>query len=361
MKQLLKFELLKIVQQKSIYVVGFLVLGLFLLTSIPNFENEEAYYEPYKGKVTEEKQALVEEQLASLPDMNRSDEQQAKNNVYQTFLNERSYAESVQDRIMMLDEKTDMANGEPALLAMEQSMLEQLELDTFTYHQAPNQTIDFVNTFGFIFAGALILVGLFSVYSNEYTTGVDNYIFSSKRGRKQISYAKFGASFIYTILVVCVWIGFDVVFHFIRFGNSGWESPIQYINKYLESPYDFTMIEYFGIQVGVHLIAALGFAALVLFVSANSKKPIISFLISGIIFGLPVAWRSILMQDSNWLIDISFTTGMRVDELFHTFSVYNIAGLLIIKPIFIMSIMIIIAAGFILATYQYVKRREVSV
>lgn len=359
MKELIKYEFQKIIKQKSIYFVGILLIALFLVTSLPVFENKEANYEPYEGRVTEEKVELVENGWESTTDMvvERTEEERANYDVYQSFLNERSIEESVQSRIQELETKVEINNDPEAV--MELAMLENISLDTFYYHDGPDQTVDFVNTFGFVLAGALILLGLFNIYSNEYATGVDNYILSSKRGRKEIVHAKLLASFLYTFLAVCVWVLFDVIYHLIRLGGSGWQSPLQYIWKYNSSPYDFTMAEYFGIQVGTHLIGALGFATLVLCISALCSKPIVSFLVSGIIFGLPVVWTSILSQESNWLIDISFTNIMKVEELYLNFSVYDVAGMYILKPIFLIILSIIFSLAFIYATYLYIRRIEV--
>src|SRR5690625_2569298 len=243
MKELIKFEFQKIIGQKSIYIIGLLMFLLFLFVFVPPSENREANYAPYEGEITAE----TAEELKDL----RGTE--AANHVYQSFLNERGIAELVQEKIQEL---AVAADNDPAA-AMEREMLQQLTLDTFYYHDAPGQTIDFVNTFGLVIAGALILLGLFNIFSNEYATGVDHYIFTSKRGRKQIVHAKLFASFLYTFLVVCAWVLFDVIYHYIRLGGSGWQSPLQFIWKYRDSPYDFTMAEYFGTQVGIHLIGAL--------------------------------------------------------------------------------------------------------
>src|SRR5699024_4613701 len=132
-----------------------------------------------------------------------------------------------------------------------------------------------------------------------------------------------------------------------------------FIFKYGNSPYDFTMIEYFAVQVGTHLIGALGFAALVLFISSLCSKPIVSFLVSGVIFGLPVVWMCILGLVTNWFIDLSFTNIMKVEELFLTFHVYDIVGLHILKPIFLVGMSMIFTIVFIYVTYYYVRYREV--
>src|SRR5690625_624799 len=191
MKELIKFEFQKIIGQKSIYIIGLLMFSLFLFVFVPPSENREANYAPYEGEITAE----TAEELKDL----RGTE--AANHVYQSFLNERGIAELVQEKIQEL---AVAADNDPAA-AMEREMLQQLTLDTFYYHDAPGQTIDFVNTFGLVIAGALILLGLFNIFSNEYATGVDHYIFTSKRGRKQIVHAKLFASFLYTLLVVCAW------------------------------------------------------------------------------------------------------------------------------------------------------------
>ncbi|WEG10855.1 ABC transporter permease subunit [Pullulanibacillus sp. KACC 23026] len=361
MRGLFKFELMKLFQQKSIYVVGFILFGLISLTT-PSYSYTSAdYYKPLVGKVTPAKIKLVNKETDKLIStygqglVNISDKQREKYGILETFSMERQVALNVQQRIGRLD----IQHSRKAQL--ERSMLDKLHLDTFNNNKAPAETIDFVNTMGLVFSGLMITLGLASIFTREYASGVANYIFTSKLGRRTIVTAKFLAAFCYTGFVVAIWVLYDTVTRLILFGNSGWSSPIQFLVKYTKSPYPFTMLEYFIVQLGTHLLAAIGFAIFVLLISALCRKVLVSFLISGSVFCLPIVWTSLLSHPTNIIIDFSYTNIMKVENLYMTFKTYNLFGHPVLQPVVILSVSAIVSLLFLWGLYRFIRHRELQV
>src|SRR5690606_28448944 len=138
-----------------------------------------------------------------------------------------------------------------------------------------------------IITGAMLLVGLSTIYSQEYSTGVDNYIFSSKKGRGALLRAKIGTALIYTVLVVMGWEIFNLAWNLLQYGNGGWETSIHYAFAYHFSPYSFTMVEYHLLQLGFHLLGAISFAITIVLVSSLCKNSLVSLLINGAILAVP--------------------------------------------------------------------------
>jgi hypothetical protein len=351
MKQLLKYELLKIFKQKSIYLIGILLLILIFMVIQHYPKTNPQFYKPYEGVVTQEKiNEVTKENKALSQHQNLTANNLAKLGVLEEFSWER-YAQSHNQQLIKLLGKHHTKEAK-----IERSMLKHLKLNTFYNDQAPIQTINFNSSFGVWVSGVLILVGLSSIFTKEYTTGVDQFIFASKLGRKSLVTAKLVASMIYTLIVVLIWVIYDAIHYFIVLGNSGWHSPIQFNPLFDGTPYPFSMIEFLILGVFIHLIGALGFTILVLVVSALCNKLLTSFLISGIIFGLPVILSN-FPNPFKWLTDFSYTNIMESKSLFNKFNAYNVFGLAILQPIMVISVSALISLVLIWLTYRFVKRK----
>jgi hypothetical protein len=238
-------------------------------------------------------------------------------------------------------------------------MLSQVKLNTFYDVQAPYNTINFISSFGVWISGTLILVGVSSIFTKEYTSGVDQFIFTSKLGRKAIVTAKVFASLIYSFLVVSIWAIYDYLCYFISLGDSGWQSPIQFNPTLSSSPYSFTMLESFIVGFLTHLIGAFGFTILVLFISAICKKSLPSFFIGATLFGVPVILSN-FPNPFNWLTQFSYTKIMEFEQLFNGFTVYNALGFSILQPIVVLTVSIIISAILLWLTYRLIKQKEIA-
>src|SRR5690606_32374759 len=113
--------------------------------------------------------------------------------------------------------------------------------------------IDFVSQ---LITAGTILVALSTIFTREYSSGVDHYIFSSNKGMKTIGWAKIGASLIFTSIVVFTWEILIVAINFFRFGNTGWGDPIQSLHTFSNSQYELSLLEYHLAQIGIHLLGA---------------------------------------------------------------------------------------------------------
>ncbi|MBE4909182.1 hypothetical protein IMZ08_14035 [Bacillus luteolus] len=364
--QLLKFELYKIFKQKSIWITLIILLGMsYLILNYPYDPNiEKELYKKWEGPITEEKVKLAESEYEVLQSKGTQHSVDSGDNYTDTIFIE----SQILKKIMMVDtiknnvtQRLNELEGENSVKAnVEKNMLEKINLNYFSYFTGPSQIVIFVADGGFMVLGVMLLLGLSPIYSNEYSSNVDNYIFSSKKGRKSLAWAKMGASLIYTLIVVFVWEMFSLLMNFLQHGNDGWSTPLQLLTApyYRDSPYSFTALEYHFVQLGIHLLAAFAFALLIVLISSISKNSLISFFVSLSIFAVPI-----IIDGVQWLETIlafSYTEVLRVQFLFNEFKTVDVFGYPISYPVFACLIMIMLLLISIKTVLQIIKHKEIT-
>jgi hypothetical protein len=346
---LIKWELMKIFKQKSLYIIGLFLFSWFAFVLFSNtYETEttQKVYKEWEGKITAEKMAAAEKVNADLneyfskeqvsPDARKNAESAVVENIAQSQHIESTRNEMVVEldkRIVQAKEKGDRSLINE--LQLQINMYNEVEINKISYYRGPLEAVDFVNVFGLILSGLFLLIGLSGIYSNEHSSGVENYILSTKNGRKATMTAKLAAAAIFAVVVVVVWEVFNLITRTVVYGTKGWDMPIQYSFKYFFSPYSLTFMEYHMIQLGIHLVAAIAFAGVIVVVSTLSKTTVVSFFVSGFIFGVPVLAQSIMNSNEEWVriaLRYTLTNIMKVEGLFMNFISVNVFGYPIIAP-----------------------------
>ncbi len=344
---LLKWELMKIFKQKSLYIIGIFLLGWFTLNAV-DIENPKISQEAYKeweGPITAEKVEKAEKLNKELnayfsKEPAPNPQKSAESGVVETIAYSQNIKTQIKERNRDLNKLIQETNakGDTALaknLELQKKMYSTVKLDKISYSAAPIEAIDFVNVFGLILTGVFLLIGLSGIYSNEHSSGVENYILSTKNGREKTMRAKLLAAFIFTAVVVFGWEIFNLIMRTVIYGTKGWDLPLQYSYKYFISPYSLTFTEYHLIQLGIHLLAALAFAGVIVLISTLSKSTVISFFVSGSLFGVPLLASSIMEIDSLWMkkaLTFTLTNIMKVEDMFMNFITVNIFGYPVLAP-----------------------------
>ncbi|EDL66546.1 hypothetical protein [Bacillus sp. SG-1] len=372
--RLLKFELYKIFSQKMIYIT-FLVLILFSSMYMVKFEKTDEqtkqFYKNWEGTLTSEKiqeaesandqlMAKAEERIEEMKANGTegaffSESEAIKSGIYENVAFIQRVHETFNQRVQELEGSTKY-NAE-----LERRMLESVDLYYFSYYKGPAEIIDYTGTFSFLVTGAMLLIGLSSIFTREYSSGMDNYILSSKKGRTALTWAKLGAALIYALTVVAAWEAVNVISKLYMLGNLGWETPLQFVFKYYFSPYGLNMLEFHLIQLGIHLSAAFGFATLILFISSVSKNSLLSFFISGAIFSLPFMAVE-MIQLKAWISDMvkfSYFYIMRVEFLFTQFKTLNLFGYPVLYPVAAVLWMGVLSMILASITFRVLRNKEV--
>ncbi|WP_010283160.1 ABC transporter permease [Bacillus timonensis] len=363
--ELLKFELYKIFKQKMVYIV-FLLLIVFStgFTYYHGAHEEKELYKPWEGTLTDEKLELAAKENDALnkkiENMDEfqmlSDQEWTLNGIYETIAWGKQVETNAEEKIKKF-EKQGNYNSELGV-----AMFKNVDMSFFAYNSAPKKIIDYASIFSLMITGGMLLVGLSSIYTQEYSSGVDNYIFSSRKGRGALLWSKIGAALMYTVVVVIGWEIFNLAWNLIQYGNGGWESSIQYYFKYYFSPYSFTMLEFHLLQLGFHLLGACSFAVMIVLISSLCKNALVSLIINGIIFAAPYFLVELAALPA-WVEDIfqfSFLYYMNVEAFFDDFKTINLFGLPVLYSIVAVIVMIVGIIAVPLLTTRIVKNKEVT-
>ncbi|MEI5906847.1 hypothetical protein WAK64_07215 [Bacillus spongiae] len=388
MKQLVKFEIYKLFRQKGIYTWMILMFLFFSLAMtmearIPNNldtsaieikEELQTAAKKWEGKLTGKKieeasnlsqslEARVQQKFADnyKGDGNElTSEEVAEYFILSRISLARYNLQVFQTNLKDLDNRVNSVNRDSFAYKkglLEQEMLEKVNVETFTYNEGPKKTIDFVSNYAVYFTGIIMLVGLTSTFVNETRTSMDQLIYSSRYGRKQIVTAKIMAGMALIVVLTISWVTFDVLMNLYLYGNNGWNSSIQLLG-HPHSPYNLTGLEYFGIQIGAHLIAAIAFMAFILTVSALSKSILASFLISTLVFILPsIFLHSHILEFARKYSFISFMEAFEFRSPFHAINVF---GVPVLDPYIHYPLLVLITAFFMFVTYQIIRRKQVQ-
>ncbi|MGP4069928.1 hypothetical protein [Halobacillus sp. B29] len=363
MNQLLKIELTKILKLRMIYVLLFMLLLItssYLLNSDHITEEELEIYHKLDGELTEEKMEKAQEastdQVIGQDSHMVSTTEKAKKNIYRAISSIPMIEEKLVSRVSELSEKNSSS------ASMEKAMINEIDVSSYSYHKGPEEIIDYTGTFAFIITGAMLLAGLSSIYTREYTSKIDHYILSSKKGKSTLVWAKISAALIYTFIVMLIWEVWNLVTKGWIFTTEGWENPIQYKFGYHSSPYPLTMGEYHIIQLSIHLLAAISFALLVLLISSKCRNSLFSFMVSGAVFGIPYTILEIV-ELPYWLkeaLQFNFLQIMRVDFLFDEFKTISLFGYPLIYPLAAVALMVVIGLVCLLINIRTFKHKEIT-
>ncbi|MCL4441866.1 MAG: ABC transporter permease, partial [Firmicutes bacterium] len=246
--------------------------------------------------------------------------------------------------------------------ALEYQMLQNTSNPVVGYSGGWAQVIDFIPTFGLVFTGALILLGLSPVFSEEYSTGMASIILSSKHGKGKVITAKILAACIYIAGLVLFFALLNTATCFLLLGTNGGGYPLQNIYLYHASPYALTLARYFIYEILVFLAGSLAFGLLILFLSSLSRSALIPLFAGGLVFATPLALLKLGINIAwlNRLCELSYSEVMRVKNLFISFKVYDFFG----RPVLYLDVVLLAVVVYSMVsvglTYYTFKRHQVS-
>jgi ABC-type transport system involved in multi-copper enzyme maturation permease subunit len=73
----------------------------------------------------------------------------------------------------------------------------------------------------------MTIIGIGTIFSKEYSSGMDQFLLSSKYGRSKAVTAKILASLIFILSVIIVWSLYSFAMATYSFGMHGWKSSLQ--------------------------------------------------------------------------------------------------------------------------------------
>lgn len=376
MRHLLKYELIKIFSRKSVVVVSLLLLlvyGLFIVYDIDYYKDASHKYKPYERVITEQDIAEVlkifeeHEERRSWPLVERG--------LLQDIWDVPKLQEHYTKQLAEIRDKLRLSapgSYEYKQHALHEQLLTHKGPPTGqVYYNNPWANIFYImDQFGVAFMGVMILIGLAPLYSEEYATGMDSLLLSSRYGKGQLISAKCCAAILYAFICSAAFQLFNLGVIALLFGNlDGADTPLYSISRYMDShsfwssPYSWTAGQYYVIQFGVHVIGCIAFALAVMFVSSLSKSSFLTLFIAGCILGAPYVLNdmfNIRFDIIEWLATFSYSQFIRVTRLFTGFETVNIFHFPVLYPVAAVSCVVAVTGVLVWVTRRVFQRHQVT-
>lgn len=210
--------------------------------------------------------------------------------------------------------------------------------------------------------GFLIIFFLSPVFSNEYATNMDALILSSKNGKKKIIISKMIASLIAVTCIFIIVIGTYNLANAFVFGIDGGATSFTALLYdpfiYMNSPYNFTMLQYFLVSLLTSYLGCLGLGVFTLFISSKITNQLLATMINMAIFFIPLIMVGFLGYDS--IFKFTYVGIMQARSLFYSFSTFSILGHIVMTKDIVIFLLVVSTSILGYLSFNSFRKHQVS-
>lgn len=383
MLDLIKFELYKIFSKKSVIIV----LLLTVLFSVFGAIGESIYLkfkgldstgdaynimEQYEGKViTQEDLDKADKTLEDITQKERSGKSLTKEElVYKQYLfdglvnidkpykinNEYYKLSEIKDEIINMEKDEMIDTYKYKNLKYVYDKVKYVEEAKYYFNHGWIITTDFKVIAALI--SILIVVGLASIFSDEYQSNSAQIILSCRRGKNKLVLSKIIAGLVFTVIVFSI-INSIFLISALSYDFIGWDKPLELFKYYRSTPFDMRIIDFYISGLGISFIGAILFALATMLISLLVKNNMMSLLVSLAMYYAPTFISQIVPIDtvSKFLNEINIEQAMGVEAMFIDANTYNILGTPVLYSTVLISLIIIFIP---IVTYliKYLGKRQ---
>lgn len=210
-----------------------------------------------------------------------------------------------------------------------------------------------------IFIGIALIIILSPLFSDEYTTGMDGLILSSKYGKTKCAVAKIISGFLITAVLTLIIILFFAASFLLLFGTDGWNAHIQLAERltYLSVPGAVTCLQAALETIVAVILSLFALSGIVMLFSALSQTSFTTIILSAVFYVFPLLLRS----QNLTLTRIAQLFPVKIPQIFSKGKVlggFSIGGgelSLMVCTFFIVPACVI--AAFLLGTHIFAKHQ----
>ena len=201
---------------------------------------------------------------------------------------------------------------------------------------------DGISSTSMVFALFLAIV-LSTVFAGEWHDNTSPLILTMKHGRQQIAGAKVCAGVAFAVeLFVLIFVG-NIVAQLFYLGTRGWDMPIQNIKVIAIAPMNMLQAEIY--EYACVLLGVIGYAGLVMLISASVKNNVLALILSlAVVYG-PMTVTKYLPLALQKALDLLPLVGSSAD-IFRT-NTFNIFGKFIWSPYLLITVPVLIGIACI--------------
>ena len=190
---------------------------------------------------------------------------------------------------------------------------------------------------GIVMALFLAIV-LSPLFAEEWHNNTSSLVLTTKNGWEKIAFAKILTGIVFTVEFFVILAVPSVVTQLVFIGTSGWDMPIQNIKLIAVAPMNMLQAEVY--EYVFALLGALGFAGIVMLISAKVKNTVLALLLSLVAGYGPMMIAQYLPYELQKALDLLPLVGSSAD-IFRT-NTFHIFGRYIWSPYLLITVPVLI-------------------
>lgn len=201
------------------------------------------------------------------------------------------------------------------------------------------------------------------VFAVERSSGMDNLILSSRKGRRKIVTAKLLSVLVASTVVVVLFLAATFLFGFLPHGSfHGWDAAIQSIPTYARSMFQFKVWQLAAVGAAWLIFTGAVYSLMICFISSRMKSQMgtagVSLAILFVNVGL-AAMGDTVTQRLGALVDFGLANVTLMKEVFGGYKGFNMFGMYVSYQVMAVFVLGIFAALAVLEIYRGQKSRTV--
>ena len=183
-----------------------------------------------------------------------------------------------------------------------------------------------------------LAITLSPLFTGEWHDNTSSLVLTTKNGWEKIASAKILTGLVFTVEFFAILVIPSIISQVLFMGTSGWDMPIQNIKLLAIAPMNMLQAEIY--EYVFALLGVIGFAGMVMFISATVKNNVLALLFSlAVVYG-PMMVAEYLPYELQKSLDLLPLVGSSTD-IFRT-NTFNILGKYVWSPYLLITIPILI-------------------
>ena len=183
-----------------------------------------------------------------------------------------------------------------------------------------------------------LAITLSPLFAGEWHDNTSSLVLTTKNGWGKVAFAKILTGLAFTVEFFAILVIPSIISQMLFMGTSGWDMPIQNIKPLAIAPMNMLQAEIY--EYAFALLGAIGFAGIVMFISATVKSNVLALLFSlAVVYG-PMMVAEYLPYELQKALDLLPLVGSSTD-IFRT-NTFNIFGKYVWSPYLLITIPVLI-------------------
>jgi ABC-type transport system involved in multi-copper enzyme maturation permease subunit len=211
----------------------------------------------------------------------------------------------------------------------------------------------------------VVILGVASVYTGEYTSKMHGILLTTKNGRSKLFWSKLLASCLFAAIVVIIFQSLAALLYMHVYGLPFKNTPMNSLTSFYKMPNTMWALEFYLRQLAGSLLGAIVLTAVTLCISSLCRSNLVSFFISGIYFGLGALYSlslegQYITSKVTIFADVSTFSLMSLTDVLGNAKVFIIGSHAIPTIRLTLITQAVIFAAALLLTYVFYNRKEIT-